>query len=176
MKNDKIRNLTLSAMFLAIGQILPFVTGQIPAVGKMLSPMHIPIYLCGFLCGNPYAIVVGAICPLLRSVLFGMPVLYPSGVGMAFELATYGFLTAFLAKRFGTKSLRSIYLTLILAMIGGRIVWGLAQVVLLGLTGQAFTVSSFIAGAFTKAIPGIILHLLLVPFLVRLIKKRSDEL
>ena len=77
------RNLTFSAMFLAIGLVLPFITGQIPQIGKMLCPMHIPILLCGFFCGWKYAVPVGLVCPLLRSVLFGMPVLYPSAVGMA---------------------------------------------------------------------------------------------
>ena len=79
-------------MFLALGYVLPFFTGQIPAVGKMLLPMHIPVLLCGFVCGWQYGLMVGFIVPLFRSVLAGMPVMMPTAVGMAFELATYGVL------------------------------------------------------------------------------------
>ena len=81
------RKLTLSALFLALGLVLPLITGQIPQIGKMLLPMHIPVLLCGMVCGWPYGLAVGAVMPLLRGLLFGMPVLYPTGIGMAFELA-----------------------------------------------------------------------------------------
>ena len=89
----------LSAIFLAIGLLLPCVTMNIPTVGKMLCPMHIPVLLCGFICGWPYGLIVGFITPLLRSVTFGMPVMMPNAVCMAFELAAYGFVTGFLSKK-----------------------------------------------------------------------------
>ncbi len=162
-------------MFLAIGQVLPFVTGQIPQIGKMLSPMHYPILLCGFFCGWQYGALIGFICPLLRSVLFGMPVLFPSAIGMAFELMTYGFVSGYLSKKLDTNKLPVIYLVLLLSMIAGRIVWGIAQVVLLGLSGSRFTFAAFIAGALTNAIPGIILQLLIIPFLVYRFKNRKAQ-
>ena len=168
--NHNTKKMTLAAMFLALGQVLPFITGQIPQIGKMLSPMHIPILLCGFFCGWQYAAVVGFICPILRSFLFGMPALYPNAVGMAFELMTYGFLSGLLSEKLGKDRLWKIYAALIGAMIGGRIVWGLAQVVLLGISGSAFSWSAFVAGAFVNAIPGIILQLILIPVLVRVIR------
>jgi thiamine transporter ThiT len=163
----KTRKLTLSAMFLALGQILPFITGQIPQIGKMLCPMHFPVLLCGFLCGPKYGALIGFICPLLRSVLFHMPVMYPSAVGMAFELMAYGLVSGLLAEKWGTESYRKIYAILIIAMITGRIVWGFAQIVLLGINGNAFTFNAFIGGALINAIPGIILQLLILPFLVK---------
>ena len=70
--NDKIKKLTLSAMFLAIGMILPFFTGQIPRIGNMLLPMHIPVLLCGLICGWQYGAAVGLVLPLLRSMTLGM--------------------------------------------------------------------------------------------------------
>ena len=173
MKNKSLANLTKAAMFLAIGQILPFVTGQIPQIGKMLCPMHFPILLCGFFCGWKYGMLVGFICPLLRSVLFGMPVMFPNAVGMAFELMTYGFISGLLSEKLGTEKLGRIYLILIVSMIAGRIVWGIAQVLLLGLSGSKFTFSAFIAGALTNAIPGIILQLLIIPFLVKTLQKKK---
>ena len=86
----RIRRMTYAALYLAIALVLPFLTGQIPEIGSMLCPMHIPALLCGFVCGWPYGLAVGAIAPLLRCVLFGMPKLYPTAVAMTFELAAYG--------------------------------------------------------------------------------------
>ena len=167
------RKLILLAMFLALGQVLPFVTGQIPEIGKMLCPMHFPVLLCGFFCGWNYAAVVGFICPLLRSVLFGMPVMFPSAVGMAFELMTYGLVSGLLSRKLGMKSYSSIYLTLLAAMVCGRLVWGIAQIILLGINGSAFTMQAFLAGAVINAIPGIVLQLILIPLIVRTLGKRG---
>ena len=170
------RNLTWTGMFLAIGLVLPFITGQIPQIGKMLCPMHIPILLCGFFCGWQYAAAIGFICPLLRSALFGMPVLYPSAVGMAFELMTYGLVVGILSKKTGIEKLWKIYVSLISAMLCGRLVWGLAQIVLLGIQGNKFTFSAFLAGGFINALPGIVLQLILIPMLVRIFNKRIDNI
>ena len=168
MKNGnslRVRRLTYAAPYLAIALVLPFITGQIPEIGSMLCPMHIPALLCGFLCGWPWGMAVGFIAPLLRSVLFGMPALFPGAVAMAFELAVYGGMAGWLYRALPRK--RGItYAVLILSMIAGRIVWGAARVILAGLSGSSFTWALFLAGAFTNAIPGIILQLILIPVLV----------
>ena len=83
------KNLVLPALFLAIGLVLPFFTGQIPQIGQMLLPMHIPVLLCGLICGWQQGAVVGLVLPLLRSALFGAPAFYPMATGMAFELMTF---------------------------------------------------------------------------------------
>ena len=90
----QIRKLTYSALYLAIALVLPFLTGQIPEIGSMLCPMHIPALLCGFVCGWPWGLAVGFVSPLLRSLLFGMPTAY-TAVAMAFELAAYGAVAAY---------------------------------------------------------------------------------
>ena len=90
---------------------------------------------------------------------------------MAFELAVYGGVTGFLYPRLKTRNLAGIYMTLIAAMIAGRIVWGLVSFVLYGISGSAFTFELFLAGAFINAIPGIILHLVIVPPLVMALRK-----
>ena len=164
------KKLVYAAVCLALCLVLPFLTGQIPQIGQALSPMHIPVFLCGFLCGWPWALVVGAIAPLLRSLLFHMPPLYPQAVGMAFELATYGLVSGLLYKLLPKKT-PYIYVTLIAAMLCGRVVWGLARYVMAGLSGSSFPWSAFVAGAFTNAIPGIILHIVLVPVLVIALKR-----
>lgn len=157
--------MVLSALFLALGLLLPFVTMQIPSVGKMLCPMHIPVLLCGYLCGWQYGLAVGFITPLLRSVTFGTPILLPSAVCMAFELATYGFLTGFLAPKM-KKNIGALYLSLIAAMLCGRAVWGLASAIVYGFMGTAFTWKLFFMGAFVNAVPGIAIQLVLIPALV----------
>ena len=158
-----IKDLVLSSMFLALGLVLPFVTGQIPEIGAMLLPMHIPVLLCGLICGWQHGTIVGFVLPLLRYMLFGMPPIFPTGISMAFELAAYGFLSGFLYQRARWHCVISLYRCLIAAMIGGRIVWGLVSVLLLGLAGQPFTWQLFITGAFLTAIPGIVLQLVFIP-------------
>ena len=165
MTSLQTRRLTYSALFLALAMVLPFLTGQIPEIGSMLSPMHIPVLLCGFLCGWPWGLAVGFIAPLLRSVLFGIPVMFPGAVAMAFELAVYGTVSGLLYSILTGKKW-SIYVSLVTAMIAGRVVWGIARLVLAGLSGKSFTWELFIAGAFTNAVPGIILHIVLIPVLV----------
>ena len=166
----QVRKLTYAALCLALALVLPFLTGQIPAIGAMLSPMHIPVLLCGFLCGWQWGFGVGLIAPILRSLLFGMPKLYPNALAMMFELAVYGAATGFFYRLFPKKPWR-IYLSLILAMLLGRAMWGCAQFVLLNAQGTRFTLQMFLAGAFINAVPGIILHLLLVPAVVYAMEK-----
>ena len=129
----------------------------------MLCPLHLPVLLCGLLCGWKYGLVVGFVLPLLRSATLGMPPMFPAGIAMAFELAAYGFLAGFLYARSRWQCVVALYRCLILAMIGGRIVWAAAQVVLSGVSGQAFTWQMFLSGAFLTAIPGIILQLVFIP-------------
>ncbi len=165
MNSLRIRKLVYTALYLAIAMVLPFLTGQIPQIGAMLSPMHIPVLLCGFMCGWPWGLAVGFIAPLLRSVLFGMPALFPAAVAMAFELAVYGGMSGLLYRLLPRKPW-AVYAALIIAMIAGRVVWGAVRLVLSGLSGTSFTWALFIAGALTNAVPGIILHLVLIPVLV----------
>lgn len=168
--NDRNRRMTYAALYLAIALVLPFITGQIPEIGAMLAPMHIPVLLCGFMCGWQWGMAVGLIAPLLRSALFGMPTLYPTAVAMTFELAAYGALAGFLYHLLPRRTW-SVYATLILAMLGGRIVWGAARYALAGLSGSTFPLSAFFAGAVLNAAPGIILHIVLIPVLVLVLEK-----
>ncbi len=160
-----MRRITYAGLFLALALILPFLTGQIPQIGAMLSPMHIPVLLCGFLCGPVWGLAVGFIAPLLRSVLFGMPPMFPGAVAMAFELATYGLVSGLLYRMLPKKAW-AVYAALLAAMIAGRVVWGIARLVLAGVAGNQFTWAMFIGGALTNAIPGIVLHIVLIPVLV----------
>ncbi|MBQ6236574.1 MAG: ECF transporter S component [Clostridia bacterium] len=168
--NRNLKKLIYAALCLALCMVLPLLTGQIPEIGKRLSPMHIPVFLCGFLCGWPWGLAVGAIAPILRSFLFGMPALYPDAIVMSFELATYGAVADVLYRVLPRKPW-SVYVALIAAMLAGRLVWGLAKWALLGLNGTPFTLQMFLAGAFVNAVPGIILHIVLVPVIVLALNK-----
>lgn len=172
MKQNKlVTNIALSAMFLSLGLVLPFLTGQIPTLGTLLLPMHIPVLLCGFICGKQYGLTVGFVLPLFRSALFSAPVMYPMAISMAFELACYGFLSGFLFSRAKWQCVRSLYRCLIITMLVGRVVFGIAQFILLNASGTGFTFSQFISAAFVNAIPGIILQLVVIPALMLALKR-----
>lgn len=164
-----IRHLTYAAICLALCLVLPFLTGQIPQIGSALCPMHLPVLLAGFVCGPWWAAAVGLVAPLLRHLIFGMPPIL-TAIAMAFELLTYGIVSGLLYRLLPKKT-GYIYLSLIGAMIVGRVVWGVVQVIILGLSGSAFTWAAFWAGAIANAIPGIIVQLVLIPLLVMALKK-----
>lgn len=165
----------IAALMLALAFVMPLLTGQIPQIGAMLCPMHIPVILCGFICGWPYALFVGAVVPLFRSFVVGMPPIYPSAVGMAFELATYGTVSGImygaLKKASKLTHVLAIYISLITAMCAGRVVWGVARYFMAVLSSNEFGIKVFIAGAVTNAIPGIISQLVLVPLIVTALEK-----
>lgn len=171
--NQKTKDMVFAALCVALGLVVPQVfhlipfVGAVPNIGGVFLPMHIPVLLCGFLCGWKYGAVCGAIVPFLSSLVTGMPVMWPQGVSMIFELAAYGLVTGLLYR--GRR--RSVYLSLIAAMAAGRLVSGLAKAVFFGIAGKPFGLAAFISGAFTIAIPGIILQLVLIPVLVTALEK-----
>ena len=165
-----IKRLVYASVCLALALVLPFLTGQIPEIGSMLLPMHIPVLLCGFICGPAWAAVVGAIAPLLRFALFGMPPLFPTGAAMCVELATYGMVAGVLYRALPAKPVH-VYTSLVSAMLAGRIVWGIVRLALSGVTDSPFTWAAFMASAFTQAVPGIILHIVLIPVIVLALRK-----
>lgn len=167
---NKNLKMVLAGLFMALGYVLPFLTGQIPEIGSMLCPMHIPVLICGFICGWQWGLAVGFITPLLRSLTLGAPVLFPMAVSMAFELASYGAFAGLMRKLLPKKR-PYIYVSLLTSMILGRIVFGISMLICMGIKGGSYTLATFIAGAVTNAIPGIIVQIILVPVAVFLIEK-----
>lgn len=164
-RNTLLR-LIYAAVCLALCMVLPLLTGHIPQVGQLLSPMHIPVLLAGFLCGPWWALAVGFIAPPMRHFIFHFPP-YPTFVAMAFELAVYGLVCGLLYRALPKKT-PYIYVSLIVAMIAGRIVSGLANVVLysVGAKEGTYTLSAFLTAHFVTAWPAIVLHVVLIPILV----------
>lgn len=171
--NQKTKDLVFAALCVALGLVVPQVfhlipfVGAVPNLGGVFLPMHIPVLLCGFLCGWKYGAVCGAIVPFLSSLVTGMPVMWPQGVSMIFELAAYGLMTGLLYR----SMKQNVYLSLLAAMAAGRGVSGIAKAVFFGLAGKPFGLAAFISGAFTMAVPGIILQLVLIPVLVAALEK-----
>ena len=165
MKREHLNNMILSALFLALAYVLPFLTGQIPEIGSMLCPMHFPVLLCGFLCSWLWGLAVGAIAPIFRSLTLGMPPIFPKAVCMACELAVYGAVAGLCYKLFPRRRI-FLYVSLLIAMVAGRLVYGAAMAICLGAQGSAYTFSAFLASTVTGAIPGILLQILLIPLIV----------
>ena len=158
----------LAALCLAIAFILPTITG--PAINKIWCPMHIAIFLCAYITDKKWGALVGFIAPLLRGLLFGMPPLFPTAIAMAFELATYGFICGLINEKL-KKNNKTIYISLIIAMLAGRLVWGVVSWILYTAVGNPFTVELFLAGAFITAWPGIVLQIILIPIIVMALRK-----
>ena len=150
-------------------------TAQIKEIGDTLLPMHLVVMLCGIICGYKYGLTVGFALPFVRSALFSMPVLFPNSVWMSFELATYGLVIGLLYDHFGRKNLLNLYLTLIVTMLSGRIVWGITKAVLLASLGIEFTYQAFLIGAFADAVPGIVLQFIIIPVVVIRLKIKTDK-
>ncbi len=170
-KHTNIFNLALSAMFLALCYVLPFFTGQLSTFGAKLAPMHFPVLLCGYICGAPWGLAVGFVAPLLRSLTIGAPTLFPRAVAMAFELAAYGFMTGLLY-RVLPRNKASLYASLVISMIAGRLVWGTVQLCCVGFDITKFSLSAFWAGAVVNAVPGIIIQIIFVPLCIALYEKK----
>jgi len=173
-QSNQIRNLTLAAMLIALGVVLPTLVG--PPVASRFLLMHIPALLAGFVIGPKYGLVVGFVTPFLRSVTIGqgMPPLMPTATAMAFELATYGFVAGLIYSKV-KQSIVNVYTALISAMIVGRIVYGVAMFILLvGLSlvdGRTYSFAAWWSGVVATSIPGIILQLVLIPLVVVALEK-----
>lgn len=168
MKEDRLLKMILAALFLAFAYVLPFLTGQIPEIGSMLCPMHLPVILCGFVCGPVWGLAVGLIAPMFRSLTLGMPPIFPTAICMAFELAVYGLVAGVMHRVLPVKK-PLVYVSLLTAMVAGRLAWGAAMFVCMGMSGGEFPLPAFLAGAVTNAIPGIILQIVLIPIVVILL-------
>lgn len=170
--NAETAKLLYSAMFLALALLLPFLTAQIPQIGKQLCPMHLPVILCGFVCGPFWGAAVGVAAPLLRSFIFSTPALMPNAIAMAAELAVYAFIAGMLFKRLN-KNIFYIYVDLIAAMIGGRLVWGAVMFALIfaGLAQGQIGFELIWVSTVLQSIPAIILQLVAIPITVNVLRK-----
>lgn len=166
---NKTVQLTLAGVCVALGIVLPIAFHSIPNAGSIFLPMHIPVLLCGLICGPFYGLLCGILAPLLSSLLTGMP---PMAIlpGMVLELAVYGLVSGLLIRTLPTrKALSGIYAALIIAMIAGRIVSGAVNALIFHAGNYSFQI--WITGAFIKALPGIVIQIVLIPVIVFALQK-----
>lgn len=167
--NMKIRNMMFCALCIALGLVLPMMFHAIPNAGSILLPMHIPVLLCGLLCGPVFGLLCGILTPALSSLMTGMPPVFilPS---MICELAVYGLIAGLMKQYIHMKSaLVSAYVQLIIAMLAGRIVYGIMNALIF--SAGSYSMDIFITAAFVTALPGILIQLLFVPGMAVLLDK-----
>jgi len=162
------RKLLTGGLFVALAILLPMMFHMV-GLGQVFLPMHIPVLLAGFLCGPVIGALVGITSPILSTLLTGMPPLMPPiAQMMVFELAMYGLLTGFLYERLRL----GVYVSLVGAMIGGRIVYGLVGYFVLPIFGfKQVPLWAPLLGAIGKSLLGIILQLVSIPLVVSLCKR-----
>lgn len=170
MKKTSVFSLTGSSLFIALGILLPIIFHAFGA-GTAFLPMHIPVLLCGFIFGWQYGAVCGFIVPLLSALLTGMPPVYPIATAMMFELCAYGLLAGLFYKKFKWN----VILSLICAMLGGRVISGIANAIFMGISNKPYGFSAFITGAFVTALPGIIIQIVAIPLIVMAIEKTGSR-
>ena len=170
MKLSSMKRISLCAMCVALCYVLPIAFHAI-GLGSVLSPMHIPVLLCGLVCGGGYGLICGILGPVLSSLISGMPPMMML-LRMIPELCVYG-LAGGLAMRFirtGRAAL-DVYIALVIAMIAGRIVGGIASAIFYTVTSGVYSLALWATSYFVEALPGIAAHLILVPILVFTLSK-----
>lgn len=167
----KTRNVVLSGLFIAFGLILPMIFHQFSMGGPAFLPMHIPVLIGSMLLGPASGLLIGMVTPVLSSVLTGMPPTFPMLPIMFFELAIYGLVAGYLYK---TLKL-NVIVSLVLAMIAGRIAAGIVVFVLAQFFGfQGPGPIPFIQGAIITGLPGIVIQLVLVPIVLNLVRRNTN--
>lgn len=165
-----VKKLCICAICTALCYALPLGFHAVP-MGWTFSPMHIPVLLCGLVCGWPYGLVCGAIGPMLSSLLSGMP----AAAQLAYmipELCAYGLICGLLADRVHIgRPVMDLCCALVPAMILGRVVGGVARAVFFALDQQPYSLAMWASAYFVQSVPGIVLHLIAVPALVLALRR-----
>ena len=165
---SSIKKIVITAMLIAVGIALPVVFHMIPVGmgGRVILPMHIPVFLAGLIVGPFYGFFAGLVTPLLSSMTTGMPAAGIAVYRMMVELSAYGAVAGVVMHFLRTKRLvLDLYISLIAAMFLGRIAAGIAAAALLFGTGT-FTWAIWITGYFATSLPGIALQLIIIPAIV----------
>lgn len=166
MSNTK--KMIYSALMIAVGIILPLALHSIPNSGSILLPMHIPVLIAGIVCGFPYGLICGIVTPLLSSMLTGMPpaVFLPS---MICELAGYGIVSSLLMRISVKNTYAKIYVSLLGAMLTGRIVYGILNSLIFSV--GSYSMQIWLTSAFVTSLPGIAIQIIVIPALVIALQK-----
>ena len=165
---NSVKRLTLAAVCIALCVVLPIAFHSIPDAGSVFLPMHIPVLICGMICSWPQGLLCGLMGPLLSSVLTGMPpvAFLPA---MMVECGTYGMVSGLVLKYVRTqKTYADLYIALIVAMIAGRVVSGIAKALIFT---PGLALSAWVTASFVTALPGIVIQLVFLPSVVLTLMK-----
>ena len=163
-----IKKLTLTSVCVALCVVLPIAFHSIPNAGTIFLPMHIPVLICGMICGWPYGLVCGLMGPLLSSAITGMPpvAMLPA---MMVECGSYGAVSGLVLKVIRTgKTYGDLYIALVVAMIAGRVISGIAKALIFS---PGLAMSAWVASSFVTALPGIVIQLVFLPGVVAMLMK-----
>lgn len=166
-----IKESIITAMCIALCVVLPMAFHAIPGGGSIFSPMHIPVFICGLICGAPFGLFCGIAGPFFSSLLTQMP---PMAYlpGMMIELSVYGLAAGLMMKLIHTKKLYlDLYISLIISMIVGRIAAGIANALIFSFGEYSFAI--WIASYFTTSWPGIAAHLIFIPTIIFTLEKAN---
>lgn len=160
----KTRDLVFTALCTALCVVLPLAFHAIPNAGSILSPIHIPVLLCGLICGPVWGMACGIAGPLLSSVITSMPPMayLPP---MLVECAVYGLCAGLMMRFVRTGRLYAdLYISLLTSMLVGRVLAGAARALIFAAGEYSFSV--WATAYFVTSLPGIVIHLALIPSLV----------
>lgn len=163
-KMSAVKKSIITAVCIALCVVLPQAFHAVPNAGAIYLPMHIPVLLCGLICGWSYGLLCGLAGPALSALLTGMP---PAAVlpGMLVECGVYGLAAGLLMQLLRTKHLYAdLYISLAAAMLLGRVASGIAKALIF--SAGSYSMASWVAGSFVTALPGIVIQLALLPSIV----------
>ena len=178
--NKEIKKIVFCAMYIALGvaiaNVLHWASG---GIGRVLSPMHFTVIICGMMLGWQYGLVCGILTPLI-SAIFGMPPFFPTGVCMALECGTYGAIAGLLTKylhiiKDEKLNFVNVLIVLIIAMVVGRVVGGVFNAIYYGITADGYAFKAFLNSYIVVQLPSIVLQFILIPFIVTPLKKLEGE-
>lgn len=174
--HKQTEKIVLSGLFIAMGIVLAPVFHS-AGLGQAISPLHFPVLIAGFIVGWKYALAIGIITPLLSFLMpFGIPDII-TAAQISAELAVYGLVIGLIykfLKPFKTR-LFNIYLSLIIAMLAGRIVGGAVTALTFGLQGSTYGFQAFLGAYFVGTFPAIILQILIVPAIIEIYENRLEK-
>jgi hypothetical protein len=159
-----VKKSIICAVCIALCYILPLFFHGIQNAGSIFCPMHIPVFICGLVCGWQYGLLCGISGPAISSALSGMPpvALLPS---MMAELAVYGVITGILMKKIRTGSVYAdLYISLTVAIIAGRVIAGLTRAFIF--TKGSYSLAMWIGGYVVTSWPGTLIQFVFIPTII----------
>ena len=163
-KMSNVKKSIITAVCIALCYVIPLMCHGMQNAGNIFCPMHIPVFICGLICGWQYGLLCGIAGPALSSALSGMPpvAILPS---MMVELAAYGTAAGLMMKLVRTKSTYAdLYISLIVAIVCGRVLAGLAKALIFA--RGSYSMSAWIAGSVVTSWPGTVIQLVFIPTIV----------